>query len=110
MKTFDAIKADFAAGGATCESTTEEYLRAIQQSASLNAFLSVFNKKALEQARRIDRKRAEGKAGSLAGMVVAIKDVLAIEGERVTCGSKILETFVSPYTATSVQRLIDAAG
>ncbi|HXG37491.1 MAG TPA: Asp-tRNA(Asn)/Glu-tRNA(Gln) amidotransferase subunit GatA [Bacteroidota bacterium] len=108
MKTFDAIRSDIAAGTTSCERVTAEYLRAIEQGKSLNAFLSVFSEKALEQARAVDRKLAAGSAGSLAGMVVSVKDVIAMKGERVTCGSKILEHFVSPYTATSIQRLIDA--
>lgn len=108
MKTFDAIRSDIAAGTTSCERVTAEYLRAIEQGKSLNAFLSVFSEKALEQARAVDRKLAAGSAGSLAGMVISVKDVIAMKGERVTCGSKILEHFVSPYTATSIQRLIDA--
>jgi aspartyl-tRNA(Asn)/glutamyl-tRNA(Gln) amidotransferase subunit A len=73
----------------------------------LNAFLSVFPEKSLEAARAVDRKIAEGTAGRLAGMVVAIKDVLCLKGRTVTCGSKILEEFVSLYDATAVRRLIE---
>ncbi len=87
---------------------TAEYLRVIEERKSLNAFLSVFAEKALEQARAVDRKLAAGVAGPLAGMVISVKDNIAIKGERVTCGSKILEQFVAPYTATCIQRLIDA--
>lgn len=47
-------------------------------------------------------------SGTLQGMSVAVKDVLALEGHRLTCGSKFLEPFQSLYTATSVQRLLDA--
>ncbi len=108
MKTFDAIQADLAAGRTSCEKITEDHLRAIDRGKLLNAFLAVFPEKAVQRARNVDNKLSTGKAGSLAGMVVAIKDVLAMEGEKVTCGSKMLESFVSPYTATSVQRLIDA--
>ncbi|HEY4612049.1 MAG TPA: amidase family protein, partial [Bacteroidota bacterium] len=105
---FDAIHADLATGNTTCEKVTSEYLRAVDAGKPLNAFLAVFHEKAVDHARRIDRKRSAGNAGSLAGMVVAVKDVLAVEGEKVTCGSKILQNFVSPYTATSIQRLVDA--
>ena len=63
----------------------------IEEKKRLNAFLSVFNEKALEQARAVDKKLAAGKAGRLAGMVVAIKDVLCLKDERTTCGSRILE-------------------
>lgn len=60
---------------------------------------------ALEKARLVDKKIAGGKAGKLAGMIVAVKDILAIRDVRTTCGSKILETFHSPYSATVVERL-----
>jgi aspartyl-tRNA(Asn)/glutamyl-tRNA(Gln) amidotransferase subunit A len=108
MKTFDAIRSALAAGTTSCERMTEEYLRVIEERKSLNAFLSVFAEKALEQARAVDRKLAAGVAGPLAGMVISVKDNMAIKGERVTCGSKILEQFIAPYTATCIQRLIDA--
>lgn len=108
MKTFDAIRSDIAAGTTSCEQITAAYLRTIEQRKSLNAFLSVFSEQALERARVIDRKLAAGHAGPLTGMVVSVKDVIAMKGERVTCGSKMLEHFVSPYTATSIQRLLEA--
>ena len=45
---------------------------------------------------------------ALLGIPILIKDVLCLEGVRCTCGSKILENFIPPYTATAVQRLLDA--
>ncbi|MEX1275306.1 MAG: Asp-tRNA(Asn)/Glu-tRNA(Gln) amidotransferase subunit GatA, partial [Bacteroidota bacterium] len=70
-----------------------------------NALLAVFPERAMDQARAVDKKLSAGTAGPLAGMVMTIKDVLCLAGERVTCGSKILENFVSPYDATVVARL-----
>jgi aspartyl-tRNA(Asn)/glutamyl-tRNA(Gln) amidotransferase subunit A len=84
---------------------TGGYLAAIEQGKRLNAFLSVFHDRAIERAREVDRKRAAGTAGKLAGMVIALKDVLCVKGERTTCGSRILENFVSLYDATVVARL-----
>jgi aspartyl-tRNA(Asn)/glutamyl-tRNA(Gln) amidotransferase subunit A len=81
-------------------------LQAIEKGKHLNAFLSVFSQKALDQARSVDKKIAGGKAGRLAGIVVAIKDVICVKGERVTCGSKILKNFIAPYDATVVRRLL----
>ncbi|HTP79596.1 MAG TPA: Asp-tRNA(Asn)/Glu-tRNA(Gln) amidotransferase subunit GatA [Bacteroidota bacterium] len=105
MKKFDSIQWDLASGRTTSERVTREYLQAIGANASLNAFLSVFEEKALGQARAVDEKLRAGNAGPLAGMVVAVKDVICVKDERVTCGSKILENFVSLYDATVIERL-----
>lgn len=108
MKTFDTIRAELAAGTTTCESLTQEYLAAIEKLKHLNAFLSVFPDAALEHAKSVDKKMQNGTAGPLAGMVVSIKDVMCVKDERTTCGSKILENFISLYDATVVQRLRSA--
>ncbi|HWP83307.1 MAG TPA: Asp-tRNA(Asn)/Glu-tRNA(Gln) amidotransferase subunit GatA [Bacteroidota bacterium] len=108
MKTFDEIKTELSSGKSSVEKLTESYLQAIEKKTHLNAFLSVFREKALEQARAVDRRLNEGKAGPLAGMVISLKDVIVTKGDRVTCGSKILENFVSLYDATSVKKLRDA--
>ncbi|HZY10601.1 MAG TPA: Asp-tRNA(Asn)/Glu-tRNA(Gln) amidotransferase subunit GatA, partial [Bacteroidota bacterium] len=65
----------------------------------------VFPEEAIERARKIDVKFQAGKEGMLAGMVIAIKDVICMKRTRVTCGSRILENFISPYDATVIQRL-----
>jgi aspartyl-tRNA(Asn)/glutamyl-tRNA(Gln) amidotransferase subunit A len=76
----------------------------------VKAFLSVFPERALAQARRVDEGIATGReAGPLAGVPVAIKDVLDIEGLPTTCASRILEGYRPPFTATAVARL-EAAG
>ncbi|MEX2116430.1 MAG: Asp-tRNA(Asn)/Glu-tRNA(Gln) amidotransferase subunit GatA [Bacteroidota bacterium] len=108
MKTFETIRADLASGSTSCEAVTSEYLGAIKRGSQYNAFLSVFAEKALEQAREVDARRRKGTAGSLAGMVIAVKDVLCLKDEKVTCGSKILEQFVAPYDATVVRKLREA--
>jgi len=106
--TLDATRRALASGETTVERVTAEFLDAIEEGRRLNAFLSVFRSQAMDQARGVDRKIAAGKGGALAGMVVALKDVLCVKGERTTCGSKMLENFVSPYDATAVVRLRDA--
>jgi aspartyl-tRNA(Asn)/glutamyl-tRNA(Gln) amidotransferase subunit A len=108
MKSFDVLQTELAEGTTTCEKITEEYLRVIEEKKHLNALLAVFPDKAIEQAKSVDRKLQDGNAGALAGMVVSIKDLICVKDERVTCGSKILENFVSLYDATVVQRLRDA--
>jgi len=77
---------------------------------SLDAFLAVTADRALAQARRVDATIAGGgAAGPLAGVPVAVKDLLDIEGTVTTCGSRLLEGYRPPFTATAVQRL-EAAG
>jgi len=76
----------------------------------IHAYLSINRERALEQASRIDDLAAKGKPlPVLAGVPVGIKDVLTIEGLQATAGSKILEGYRAPYTATAVQKL-EAAG
>jgi len=107
LTTFDATRKAIESGTTTVERVTEHYLDEIQNKKRLNAFLSVFSEKALERAREVDKKIAAGNAGKLAGMVVAIKDVLNLKDSTTTCGSKILQNYSSLYTATAVQRLLD---
>jgi aspartyl-tRNA(Asn)/glutamyl-tRNA(Gln) amidotransferase subunit A len=89
---------------------TETCLSAIEdRNAFLNVFLSVDKEGALAQARRADEAAAAGSTpGPLAGIPIGIKDVLTIEGQPATAGSKILEGYRPPYTATAVRRLVDA--
>lgn len=78
---------------------------------SLHAFLHVAAESALRQADDADKKRKSGEAISsmpLLGIPVAIKDVLTVAGLPCTCGSRILEGFVPPYTGTAVKRLMHA--
>ncbi len=75
----------------------------------VRAYLTVTGERALAQAADADRRRAQGDDAPLLGIPLAIKDVLATEGVQTTCGSKILQGFVPPYTATAVARL-EAAG
>jgi aspartyl-tRNA(Asn)/glutamyl-tRNA(Gln) amidotransferase subunit A len=73
---------------------------------SIHAFLTLSRDRALEEARRIDGKIAFGEPlEPLAGVPVAIKDNMAVRDVVTTCGSKILEGYVPPYTATAVERL-----
>src|SRR5947209_3814359 len=73
------------------------------------AYLEVFEDEARERAARIDRRLAAGEdPGPLAGVPVALKDNLSLEGHALTCGSRILAGYVAPYTATAVERLLAA--
>ncbi|TLY96521.1 MAG: Asp-tRNA(Asn)/Glu-tRNA(Gln) amidotransferase subunit GatA [Gammaproteobacteria bacterium] len=77
--------------------------------ATLNAFISVTREQALSDAAAADRALAAGSAGALTGVPIAHKDIFCTQGVRTTCGSRMLDNFVSPYDATVVARL-KAAG
>ena len=71
----------------------------------VKAFLSVDEQDALAQADLADKAIAAGLPQPLLGIPIAIKDVLAVKGHPLRCGSKILDKFVSPYDATTIARL-----
>lgn len=74
----------------------------------IDAFITVTEDSALEQADRADRAIREGTVSPLTGIPLALKDLICTKGVRTTCASKILETFVPPYDATVVDRLNSA--
>jgi aspartyl-tRNA(Asn)/glutamyl-tRNA(Gln) amidotransferase subunit A len=88
------------------ELAQEFYAQIEQRNPELNAFLALCPDRAYAQADRVDAIVAQGKPlGRLAGVPVAIKDVISTEGVRTTCGSKILEDYTPPYDATAIERL-----
>jgi len=99
---------------ASREVSAEEVARACldriaERDRGVDAFLAVAADRALESARRVDRDLAGGRpAPPLAGVPVAVKDVLDIEGMPTTCGSRILEGYRPPFTATAIARLEQA--
>lgn len=76
-----------------------------------NAYLHFCPERALEAARRVDERIASGEdPGPLAGVPVAVKDVILTKGVRSTCGSRLLAHYIPPYDATAVVRLEQAGG
>ncbi len=71
----------------------------------VNAYLSSLEKQALDEARLFDSGAKDYSASPLAGVPIAIKDVICIKGSLTTCGSRILEGFVAPYDATVTEKL-----
>src|SRR5260370_5803910 len=92
------------------ELAADYYKRIETRNAELNAYLTLSQDRAFAQAERVDALVAAGKPlPPLAGVPIAVKDVISTRGVRTTCGSKILENYIPPYDATAVQRL-EAAG
>jgi aspartyl-tRNA(Asn)/glutamyl-tRNA(Gln) amidotransferase subunit A len=94
-------------GELSLKENVEGFLKIIEERKKLNAFTFLFEKDSLSAAEAIEAKIKSGKGGKLAGMVIAIKDVMAIKNKPLTCSSKILNNFTSLYTATSVQKLLN---
>ncbi|HET6880507.1 MAG TPA: Asp-tRNA(Asn)/Glu-tRNA(Gln) amidotransferase subunit GatA [Pirellulales bacterium] len=101
------LLAELTAGRVTSTEATQAFVdRITAHDGKVGAFLRFQALPALEQARRIDQRRAAGEPlGKLAGLPVAVKDLLCMRGEKTTCASGILENFVAPYDATAVAKL-----
>ena len=82
--------------------------RAVAVDGRVGAYLTLLAERAREAAARVDARVAAGEQLPLAGVPVAVKDNMCLEGTRTTCGSRILEGWIAPYTATAVARLIEA--
>jgi aspartyl-tRNA(Asn)/glutamyl-tRNA(Gln) amidotransferase subunit A len=94
----------------SAETLTCEFLQTIhQRDPQVRAFLHVDESGALEQARSVDQRRQRGEPlGALAGVPVAIKDLLCVRGQPATCASKILQNFRPPYDTHVIERLRQA--
>jgi aspartyl-tRNA(Asn)/glutamyl-tRNA(Gln) amidotransferase subunit A len=105
-----AMLARMKAGETTSEEIVSSLLERARNTQRLNVFVHLEEGPILARAREIDRRRRSGEPmGPLAGVPVAIKDVLCVAGEPTTCGSRMLRTFRPPYDATAIARL-QAAG
>jgi aspartyl-tRNA(Asn)/glutamyl-tRNA(Gln) amidotransferase subunit A len=104
-----ALARDVNAGRLSAREITEATLARVDAvDAGVGSYLTVLHELARELAARIDRRVRNGESLPLAGVPIAIKDNMCLTGTRTTCGSKILERWVAPYTATAVARLIEA--
>ncbi len=89
---------------------TQHYLGRIDQhDKALNSYITITAERALSQADAADARLAAGEGAALTGIPLAQKDIFCTSGVRTSCGSKMLDKFISPYDATIVQKL-DGAG
>lgn len=96
-----------------CELTAAALERVDAEDQKIHAFLQVTPDLAMDAAREVDQRIAQGTfdaMGPLAGVPVAFKDNMNLTGTRTTCASRMLETYVSPYTATCVDKVLQAGG
>jgi aspartyl-tRNA(Asn)/glutamyl-tRNA(Gln) amidotransferase subunit A len=109
--TIPAVREALASKKISARELAAEYYKRIEaRNPELNAYLTLSQDRAFAQADLVDSLVAAGKPlPALAGVPIAVKDVISTRGVRTTCGSKILENYIPPYDATAVERL-EAAG
>jgi len=110
--TIDSIRTDLLAKKVSAEEIARQALKfAETENPKTNAYLTFAPERALASAQAVDRKIAAGEdPGPLAGVPIAIKDVIVTRGLRTTCGSRMLENYIPPYDATAVIRIEQAGG
>ena len=110
--TIDSIRAGLLAKKFSAEELARQSLAyADAENPKTNAYLTLSPERALSAAQAVDAKIANGEdPGPLAGVPIAVKDVIVTRGLRTTCGSKLLANYIPPYDATAVIRLEQAGG
>ncbi|VAX07052.1 Aspartyl-tRNA(Asn) amidotransferase subunit A @ Glutamyl-tRNA(Gln) amidotransferase subunit A [hydrothermal vent metagenome] len=109
-KTIAELSRGLREGEFSSEELTRHFLARINSlDSGLNSFITVSDELALTQAQQADQRIAVGEAGVLTGIPLAQKDIFCTDGVKTSCGSKMLDNFIAPYNATSVEKL-NAAG
>jgi len=107
--TLKSLSAQLAAGECSSVELAQEYINKINKiNEVLGCFVTVEPELTLAQAKAADEQRRAGQAGVLTGVPFAHKDIFCARGWRTTCGSRMLENFISPYDAHVVERCRDA--
>src|SRR5258705_10955915 len=110
--TIASIRAGLLAKKFSAEELARQSLAyAEQENPKTNAYLHFCPERAMSAAQAVDQRLARGEdPGPLAGVPIAVKDVILTKGVRTTCGSRMLANYVPPYDATAVVRLEQAGG
>jgi len=111
-QSIDAIRSGLLAKQFSAEEIARQALECAEaENSKTNAFLTLCPERALAAARAVDESIAKGRdPGALAGVPVAVKDVILTRGVRTTCASRLLEKYIPPYDATAITRLEQAGG
>ena len=109
LLTIEEAHTSLSQGECTAVELTQAVLdRILALDNDIQAYLTLAPELALEQAAEADRRRAAGEDHPLLGVPLAIKDIICIEGLPTTCGSRILENYVPPFSATAIEKLCSA--
>ena len=109
LKSITQLAEGLRAGEFSSVELTRHYLQRIHQlDEDLNSFITITEEQAVAQAEAADKKLAAGEGGVLTGIPIAHKDIFCTQGVRTSCGSRMLDNFISPYDATVVERLSGA--
>jgi aspartyl-tRNA(Asn)/glutamyl-tRNA(Gln) amidotransferase subunit A len=108
-KSLNELSAALHNGDISSVELTQHYLDRINtHNSELNAFITIAEDHALEQARAADTRLQQKTAGKLTGIPLAHKDIFCTEGLRTSCASKMLDNFIAPYNATVVEKINQA--
>ena len=108
-KSISELAAGLRAGEYTSVDLTRYFLDRIDQhNAELNAYVTLCPEQAIAQAEAADKRIQAGETGQLIGIPIAHKDIFCTDGVKTSCGSRMLDKFISPYDATVVEKLQQA--
>jgi aspartyl-tRNA(Asn)/glutamyl-tRNA(Gln) amidotransferase subunit A len=108
-KSIAQLSAGLRAGDFSSVELTRHFLQRIERlDGALNCFVTVTPESALAAAESADRQLGSSQAGPLTGIPIVQKDIFCTRGVKTSCGSRMLDNFISPYDATVTQRLLQA--
>lgn len=83
---------------------TQAFIERIKQHSEINAYITISEETAFNQAKIADQLLANGNTGPLTGIPIAQKDIFCTQGIKTSCGSKMLDNFIAPYDATVIEK------